>query len=96
MRGMSKLVYSVYIEPLPKGGFYITIPAFPECRSRAKTFDSALKKARLEIENHLKMLAKARKPIPTESQNVRPLCLPIRVELPRKARTVLTSQLRSR
>ena len=39
---MSKLVYSLHIELLPKGGFYINVPALPECRTTAKTFDSAL------------------------------------------------------
>jgi predicted RNase H-like HicB family nuclease len=95
MRGMSKLVYSVHIEPLPKTGFYITVPALPQCRTTAKSFDSALKKARIQIEKHLKALVKARKPIPMESQKVRPLCLPIRVNLPPGARTILSSELMS-
>jgi antitoxin HicB len=90
---MSKLVYSVHIEAMPRGGFYISVPALPECRTTAKTFDSALKKAKTQIEKHLKALAKARKPIPTEPQKVRPLCLPVTVSLPQKAKTVLASQL---
>ena len=95
MPAMSKLVYSVHIEPLPKGGFYITVPALPECRTRAKTFNAALAKAKREIEKRLKTFAKARKAIPTESQRVRPLCLPIRVNLPKKAKAVLASQIDS-
>jgi antitoxin HicB len=93
MPAMSKLVYSVHIEPMPKGGFYITVPALPKCRTTAKTFNTAVKKSKTEIEKHLKSLAKSRRPIPTESQHVRPLCLPIRVDLPRKARPVLASDL---
>lgn len=94
MRGMSKLVYSVHIEPLPKGGFYITVPALPECRTTATTFNVAIKTAKTQIEKCVKALARAGKPIPMESQTVRPLCLPIRASLPKKARVVLASQLK--
>jgi predicted RNase H-like HicB family nuclease len=93
MASMSRLVYSVHIEPLPKGGFYITVPALPECWTTAPSFDSALRKAKNHIEKHLKMLVRADKPIPTEPQTVRPLCLPIRVNMPGGAKTVLASQL---
>lgn len=93
MRHMSKRVFSVHIEPIPQGGFYVTVPAFSKCRMTAKTLESALRKAKAQIEKHLITLAKARQPIPTESQAVRPLCLPIRVNLPRGARTILASKL---
>ncbi len=93
MAGMSRLVYSVHIEPTPKGCFYITVPALPECWTTAKTFDSALNKAKVHIETHLKALARAGRPIPKHAQNVPPLCLPIRVNLPKGAKTVLASEL---
>lgn len=89
---MSKAVYSVHIEPMPKGGFFITVPVLPECKTTAPSFNAALKKSKTQIEKHVKALVKAGKPVPTESQNVRPLCLPIRVNLPKKARAVLASQ----
>ena len=92
---MSKLVYSVHIEPLPKGGFYISVPALPECRTTATTFNMAIKNAKTRIERRVKALARAGKPIPMESQTVRPLCLPIRVNLPKQARTVLASELKA-
>ena len=96
MRGMSKVVYSVHIEPMPKGGFYISVPALPECRTTAPSFNAALKKSKTQIEKHVKALVRAGKSVPTESQNVRPLCLPIQVNLPKKARGVLASQLKTK
>lgn len=90
---MSRLVYSVHIEPLTRAGFFITVPALPECQTTAKSFDAALKKAKTQIEKHLKALVKAGKPIPMESQKVRLLCLPIRVNLPKRARAILASEL---
>ena len=66
MPAMSKLVYSVHIEPIPKRGFYITVPALPECRTTAKSFDAAPDKAKKCIEKYLKALVKAGKPVPME------------------------------
>lgn len=91
IRGMSKVVYSVHVEPMQNGGFYISVPALLDCRSTAKTFDSALKKAKTLIEKHLKVLAHRRKPIPVERQDVPPVCLPIKVNLPKGAATVPAS-----
>ena len=90
---MSKLVYSVHVESMPKGGFYITVPALPACRTTARTFDSALSKAKSLIENHLKVLARRHETIQTECQGIPPLCLPIRVNLPKGAKTTLASEL---
>ena len=92
MPGMSKVVYSVHIEP-SKAGFYVTVPGLPECRTTARTFDLALNKAKTHIQKFLKSLTKARKQIPIESQKVPPLCLPIEVTLPKGARTILASDL---
>ena len=90
---MAKLIYSVHIEPMPKGGFYVTVPAIPECRTTAKSFDASITKVTRVIEKHVAAMAKAGKRIPTEDQKMRPLCLPIRVTLPKGAKTILASKL---
>lgn len=92
---MSKLVFSVHIEPMRGGGFLATIPAIPECQTTAKTFDSSIAKITRLLKAHLRNLAKAGKPIVIEQQKFRPLCLPIRVNLTRGAQTVLASRLMS-
>ena len=90
---MSLLYYFVHIEPVPQKGFYVSVPALPICRIWARTFDAALKQAKNQIEKHLKALVKTGKAIPIESQKVRPLCLPIHVNLPKGAKTILSSAL---
>src|SRR5579862_1434095 len=75
---MAKIIYLVHVEPMPDGGFYAIVPSIPECRTIARSFDAAIAKITRAIETHLRGLAKAGKPIPTEEQKVRPLCLPIR------------------
>ena len=92
---MSKVVYSGHIEPMPKGGFYITVPVPPDCRWTARSFDLALNKAKKQIETHLRFQLRARKRIPIECQKVRPVCVPINVNLPKGAETVLASVLSS-
>jgi predicted RNase H-like HicB family nuclease len=93
IRAMAMLLYSIHIEPIPQGGFYVIVPVIPECRTTAKSFDLCLSKIRHLIEKHLSSLAKAGRLIPTEQQKVRPLCLPVQVKLPQGAKTILASKL---
>lgn len=93
MPAMSKVVYFVHVEALENGGFYVSAPALAGCVAKAKTFDAALKAAKIGIQKHIRTLAKAHKPIPTEPQRVRPLCVPVKVDLPKGAKVILASQL---
>jgi predicted RNase H-like HicB family nuclease len=94
-RMSKKVIYSVHIEPSGKG-FFATVPLLPGCQARAKSFDAVLRKVKTCIAGHLKVLVKAGRPIPTESQIPRPLCLPVRVDLPRGAEVVRAAEVADR
>ena len=78
---MPRTTYSVHFEPLENGRIHITVPLLPGCEATFSNFEKALDQAPARIETFLKRLAKAGKPIPTET--LRPLCIPVKVKMPR-------------
>ena len=85
---MSKVTYLIHLELSKKGNFIVTVPKLPGCRTTAGTFEQALDEAKTAIERHIKALTQAGKSVPVESRRNPPLCMQIRVEVPKlKGRT---------
>ena len=50
-------------------GYYVVVPALPGCFSQGKTIEQAKKNIQEAIQLHIKVLKKAKEPIPMEPQS---------------------------
>jgi len=79
------LEYPAIFEPIPKGGYNVSFPAFPGCVTFGKTFEEAKNKAGEVLELWLEELAGQNKKIPV--CNHRPIIDAIKVNLPANIKT---------
>ena len=70
LKTRSEHTYTVVIHPADpeEGGFWAEVPALPGCNTQGESYEQTIANARDAIEGYLRMLVKAREPIPVEKQ----------------------------
>lgn len=76
---MKTLAYTVRLEPLEDGSYFVTVPALPGCCTQGETYDEALAMAEDAIGLWVATLAKNGKPIPEETASIAPVLARVRV-----------------
>ncbi len=61
--------YSVVVDPDPKGGYTVTVPALPGCITQAETIDECIAHAQEAIALYLEDLVASGEPIPEENEH---------------------------
>lgn len=62
--------YTVFFEPVPEGGYIVTVPALPGLVTEGDTLDEAREMARDAIRAYLESLIKDGEPIPEEDNSL--------------------------
>lgn len=68
--------------PLPRGGYTVTVPALPAVITEGDTYEDAVAMAQDAIACYLEALAKEVRAIPIEKERGRPLSARVRVAVP--------------
>lgn len=63
---MKSLVYTVNIEPVEEGGYFVSVPALPGCFTQGETYDEAMRMAEDAIRLWVETLEKNGEPVPHE------------------------------
>lgn len=63
---MSSHLYTVEIEPLKEGGYFVTVPALPGCMTQGETYEEALSMAEDAIRLWVDTLKRRGEPVPVE------------------------------
>lgn len=63
---MKTLVYTIQLEPLEEGGFFVSVPALPGCCTQGETYEHAIAMAEDAIRLWVETLAKNGESIPEE------------------------------
>jgi antitoxin HicB len=58
--------YTIVVEPENGGGYFVTVPALPECFTRGRTIDECRERAVEAIEVHIAGLRADDEPVPEE------------------------------
>jgi antitoxin HicB len=76
------LTYTIHLQPLPEGGYFVTVPALPGCMTQADTYEQAVEMAKEAIEGYIAVLLEDGDPIPMESEPPTTVAVGVRVDLP--------------
>lgn len=66
---MTPFAYTIHLEPLEEGGYFVSVPALPGCCTQGETYEEALEMAGDAITLWLEALAIQGKPIPHEPES---------------------------
>ena len=83
MNNASQYQYSVYLKPLPEGGFNVVVPAIPEICTFGETLEEAKRNAKEAIECVLESSLKRHEPAPMETHPMEMIKETIAVGVPR-------------
>jgi len=67
---MKVLNYTVYLQRADEGGFIVSAPALPGCRTQGDTKEEALAMIKDAIEGYIISLRKHGEPIPTDKAEI--------------------------
>lgn len=77
------LIYTIHLQPLDEGGYFVSVPALPGCMTQADTYEQAVDMAREAIEGYIAILVEDGEPIPTEPDPQATLAIGVRIDLPK-------------
>jgi antitoxin HicB len=66
---MQNLLYNLFFQPEPEGGFTVTVPALPGCVSYGKSLEEAKAMAADAIQGYITSLKKHNEPIPSDESS---------------------------
>ena len=64
------MTYKVVLEPSIEGGYTVSVPALPGCRSQGETKEEALANIKEAIEGYIQSLKKHGEPIPRNKEEI--------------------------
>lgn len=76
---MKSLVYTVNIEPVEEGGYFVSVPALPGCFTQGETYDEAMLMAEDAIRLWVETLEKNGESVPQEPLPSGPSSILLRV-----------------
>ncbi|MDZ4861511.1 MAG: type II toxin-antitoxin system HicB family antitoxin [Candidatus Hydrogenedentes bacterium] len=66
METLRTVSYTVNLQPIEDGGFFVTVPALPGCVTQGETLEEALMMATDVIQAWVESLVKGGEPVPVE------------------------------
>ncbi len=61
-----RLTYTIRIEPVEEGGYFVTVPALPGCMTQGETYENAMAMAEEAIALWVETLVRDGKPVSVE------------------------------